>query len=356
MTDSTSFEPKSGWQRPENWITWAGVGAAAIAAMFFVNPILEFVADFAQNALVAGLSLAGLAVFVFLVTSSDLHKLLWLWYRSAIKRATNIVYAVYPLEIMQGYLEDLKVKQQRLKTSLGHLRGQLNKITANLTKKGMEYKEAMLTVQAANSRGNEPGMQSQVAYQASRAKRLEKTGLTYQGLINRLKRLISLMEKVAEATNFMVLDIQDTIESETEQRETVTEATKAMKAAQAILFSDQKREEYDRALEANQQYVGMQMGLLEQFEQDTQEILTGIDLDKETVKLDALDKIEQMEKKLDGLLSGGSGKTKYRIQPMSPVFRVDGEEDHYAQAEQEQPDPETTQKRQSYADLYKLDK
>ncbi len=356
MTDSTSFEPKSGWQRPENWITWLGVGAAAVAAMFFVNPILEFVADFAQNALVAGISLAGLALFVFLITSSDLHKLLWLGYRSIIKRATNVIYAVYPLEIMQGYLEDLKIKQQRLRTSLGHLRGQLGKITTNLTKKGLEYKDAMLKVQAADNRGKEPGMQSQVAYQASRAKRLEKTGMTYQGLINRLKRLIALMEKVSEATDFMVLDITDTIESETEQRETVTEAMKAMKSAQAILFGDKKREEFDRALEANQQYVGMQMGLLEQFEQDTQNILTGIDLDKETVKLDALDKIEQMEQKLNGLLTGGSGKTKYRIQPMSPVFRVDGDEDNYAQAEHEQQqelNADTTQKRKAFEALYK---
>jgi hypothetical protein len=331
-----------------------GVGAAGLAAMYFVNPILEFVANFAQNAIVAGASLVGLGLFVFLVTSADIHKILWLWYRAAVKRATNFVYAVYPLEIMRGYLEDLKVKQKRLRDSLGRLRGQLNKITANLTKKGLEYKDAMLKVQAADKQGKAPGMQSQVAYQASRAKRLEKAGLTYQGLINRLKRLIALMEKVLEATDFMVLDIADTIESETEQRETVTEATKAMRAAQAILFSDKKREEYDRALEANQQYVGMQMGLLEQFEQDTQEILTGIDLDKETVKLDALDKIEQMEQKLDGLLSGGSGKTKYRIQPMSPVFRVDGDGYEQEQLHETEPDAETTQKRQSYADLYKI--
>jgi len=358
-TDSSSFETKSAWKRPENWITWAGVGAAALAAMFFVNPILEFIANFAQNALVAGLSLAGLALFVFILTSADIHKLLWLGYKAIIKRATNVFYSVYPLEIMEGYLDDLHVKQKKLNTSLGNLRGQLSKIVAKLLKKGTEYKDAMNKAAAASHGGTQPGMQTQFAFQARRSNRLEKTGMTYQGLINKLKRLIALMEKVMEATGFMILDVTDTIESEKEQRETVTEATQAMKAAQAILFSNKKKEEYDRALEANQQFVGMQMGLLEQFENDTQEILTGINLDNDSIKLEAFDKIEQMEQKLDGLLSGGSGKTKYRIQPMSPIFRVDGDvsdDTYHAELEQQHEAEQAAApqvKHQSYADLYK---
>lgn len=352
MTDSSSFETKSNWKRPENWLTWLGVGAAGLAVMHFMNPILEFVADFAQNAIVAGISLAGLALFVFIITNADIHKLIWLAYRSAIKRMTNVVYAVYPLEIMEGYLEDLKVKQKRITESLGRLRGQLGKISKKLEQKGLEHADAMRAAQAANSRGTQPGMQAQLAFQARRANRLEKTGMTYQGLINKLKHLIALMEKVLEATGFMVLDITDTIESETEQRETVTEATKAMRAAQAILFNDQKRQEFDRALEANQQYVGMQMGLLEQFENDTQDILAGIDLENDVIKLEAIDKIAQMEQKLDGLLSGGSGNTKYRIQPMSPVFRVNGDEESEQSAELE-PVVTTTKAKQPYADLYK---
>jgi hypothetical protein len=347
-----TFEPKSGWKRPENWVTWLGVALAGLAGMYFLNPILEFIANFAQNALVAGISLAGLAVFVFLITSADLHKLLWLAYKSAMKRMTNFVYAVYPLEIMEGFLEDLHVKQKRLNTSLGNLRGQLSKLVSKLAKKGAEHAEAMRIAQAANNRGTQPGMQSQLMFQARRANRLEKTGLTYQGLINKLKRLIALMEKVHEATGFMILDIADTIESEKEQRETVTEATKAMQAAQAILFSNQKREEFDRALEANQQHVGMQMGLLEQFEQDTKEILSSIDIENDSIKLEAIDKIEQMEQKLSGLLSGGTGNTKYRIQPLSPVFRVDGDEAS-EEALVTHEEVTATQPKKQFADLYK---
>lgn len=358
--EQSEFGPKSAWKRPENWISWLPVIGLSLLGMYFANPLLEFIADFAQNAIVAIGSLAALAVVVFLAMSADLHKLLGLAYKSMIKRITNRFYAIYPLEIMEGYLEDLHLKADKIKKSLGNLRGQLSKIIAKLKQKGTEHQEAMRIAQAANQRGDQPGMQAQLAFQSRRANRLEKTGLTYQGLINKLKRLIALLEKVQEATGFMILDITDTIASEKEQRETAEEATKAMKAAQAILFSDKKREEYDRALEANQQFVGMQMGLLEQFENDTQDILTGIDLENDVIKLEAIDKIEQMEKKLDGLLTGGSGKTKYRIAPMSPVFRVEGQEDaEYEQAVHEQAEQEQEAeaapkaKRQSFADLYK---
>ncbi len=352
----TQFEAKAAWKRPENWVTWLPLVAAGLLVMKFANPLLEFIADFAQNGIIAVASLAGLALVVFLAMNADLHKLLALAWTSAAKRMTNVVYAVYPLEIMEGYLDDLKEKKKRLKKALGDLRGLLTLMIERLTQKGVEHTEAMTIARAASQHGNQPGMQAQMAFQARRADRLEKRGITAQGRINKVKNLIALMAKVDEATDYMILDLADTIKNEREEREEAEKTAATMKAAEAILFNNQKREEFDKALEANQQYVSMQMGLLKQFEEDTKNIITGIDLENDVIKLEALEKIDQMGKKLDGLFQGGTGTTKYRV---SPVFRIEDDDDAavHEQAELEQQEAEAQAepkaKRQSFADLYK---
>jgi hypothetical protein len=346
------FEAKKWWQRPENWVSAIPLIGLGFLGILYANPILEWLIELAQNVLLAGGLFAAIAVLGFLATSADLHKLLGLAYTGFMKRLTNFVYAVYPLEIMEGYLEDLHKKQKKVTEAIGNLRGQLSKLAKKLDKKQSDHMDALKFAQAAHQRASAPGMQAQLAFQARRAGRAEKQTVTYQNLINQLKRLIALMEKVHEATKFMILDITDTIESEKEQRETVTEAVKAMKAAQAILFSSKKRDEFDRALEANQQFVGQQMGLLEQFEQDTQDILSGIDIENDIVKLEALDKIQAMEAKLGTLLSGGTGSTKYRIDPTLPRY-TEGDIQQQEELEHQEAQANTSAKRQSFADLYK---
>lgn len=349
-------EVKSAWQRPENWVSAAPFIALGAMGLYYANPILEWVIELSQNVLVAGSLLGAIAVVGFLATSADLHKVAGLAYKAFMKRLTNVVYSVYPLEIMEGYLEDLHEKKKQLKKSLGELRGLLKEMIAKLAEKGAEHANAMSLAAAANRKANQPGMQAQLAFQARRANRLEKSGTTAQGRINKIKNLIALMAKVDEATDFMILDLTDTIKNEKEEREQAERAARAMKAAEAILFNNQKRAEFDKALEANQQYVSMQMGLLEQFEEDTKEILTGIDLENDMIKLEAIEKIDAMGKKLDGLFEGGTGATRYRV---SPVFRIEGDADEEAiqqQAELEHQEAETPVKRQSYADLYDLKK
>lgn len=347
------METKKWWQRPENWVSALPFIGLGLLGILYANPILEWLIQLAQNVLLAAGLFGAIAVLGFLATSADLHRLLGLAYMGFIKRMTNIVYAVYPLEIMQGYLDDLKEKKVQLKKSLGDLRGLLTEMITKLAKKGEEHAQAMRMAKAATAHGNEPGMQAQLAFQARKADRLEKRGVASQATINKLKKLIALMSKVDEATDFMILDLTDTIKNEEEARYEADVAAKVMKAAQAILFSSKKRDEFDAALEANQRYVGMQMGLLEQFEEDTKNIITGIDLETDSIKLDALDKIDQMDKQLNGLFSGGTGTTKYRV---SPAFRVDGSDEEALQQQaelEEQSAEETKAKRQSYADLYK---
>lgn len=350
-------ETKKWWQRPENYVSWLPFIGLGLVGAYFANPILEWFIELAQNVLVASGLFAAVAVVGFLAMSADLHKVVGLAYMAAMKRITNVVYSVYPLEIMEGFLDDLREKKKKLKKSLGELRGLLKGMIEKQREKGTQHSEAMRMAEAANARGNQKGMQAQLAFQARRANRLEKSGITAQGRINKVKNLIALMEKVDEATDFMILDLEDTVANEKSDREEAEKTAKLMKAAEAILFNSQKRQDFDKALEANQQFVSMQMGLLEQFEEDTKEIITGIDLESDVIKLEAIEKIDAMAKKLDGLFQGGSGKTKYRV---SPVFRIEGDEDddeaairQQQELEQEAEVTEQPAKRQSYTDLYK---
>jgi len=355
---------KSGWKRPENYPIYGIAALAGLWALQYVAQVMTWIRTILEQGVIALAYLGIAAVLVFLFLNQDLHKLVWLAYTSAIRWLMNRVYRIFPIEIMEDYVEELQGKQESLKEGIGKLRGQLKKNEALVAKKTAEHTQALRLakeahrLQAANAQAgqsqNALAMQMEFSLQARKAGRLEKSTMTYQGLINTLKRVLAMMEKVLQATNFMILDLQDTVADEKEKRATAHETVKVVKFAQAILGPSERRRDFDAALEANTQDYYEKMGLVDQFAEETATVFNTLDLEQGIYDADALEKIEQLGQQLTTrVFQGGTGKTQYRIEGLPELTSggliIEGEFMDNTGAEP------AAVKRQSYADLFELD-
>lgn len=351
MTEDTS--KKKAWQKPENWFTWGGLallGFGVLKGLDYVLPLLNRVLENMVYTVAMGGVLAVVAWGIF---NKDFHKLAWYGYKMAMKWVTRRFVEIDPIAILNIYVESLKENLESIKKSLGDLRGQARSLTDKIRETATRLEKSMNMAAQAQARlkDGQKGMKSELILQSRKAGRLEKSGVTYQGLLNKLNAHIAVTEKIKEAAEFMVADIEDTVEEETEKRKMIQASHKAMSASKRILQGNQQRELYDMAMESITTDYYNKLGEIEQFMEDSQHFINTMDLENGVFEEDALAKLDEWQQRSESLLEGGSGKTKYRV---SPATAFGGS---VATQEEEEAGVEgVSQKRQSYADLFdKLD-
>jgi hypothetical protein len=338
---------KPAWSRPENWVAWLGLGVGGYFALKFLDVLLPLLERVLENTIYTAALAAIVGVLGWIVVSKDFHRLAWMGYKMAMRWLTSLVINIDPISILEGYVEELKKKFGEISSALASLRAQSRELTQLIQTKTSHYEHSMNLAKEARDHGAQAGMKTQFAIQSRKAGRLEKTALTYQGLLNKIKAHIALMEKVQEASKYMIADIEDTVEEETEKRKTIRASYRAMAASKAILQADKDREMYDLALSNVQSDYFNKLGEIDQFMEDSKDFINTMDLENGIADLDAMAKLEAWDQRASSLLEGGSGKTKFRVGGDSPLAR------HDELDTESSPD---TKKPQSFASLFdKLD-
>lgn len=310
---------KSFFQKPENYtmiLSFVGIGILGLMTLDKVLPFVNRVLDFALETTFKTIALGALLAFIaWVVTSNDLHKLCWLGYRMVMRKLTEFVVMLDPITIMESYVSSLKKNLKEISEGLGSLRGQAKELerTIRETAEDLEKSQSLAVEAHRRVQGGSADMRTAFMLQSRKAGRLEQSSVTYQGLLSRIKGHISVMEKVQEAANFMVEDIQDTVKEEKKKRTMIGASFKAMNAARRILATNEQRELYDMALEANAKDYYSKLGEIEQFMEDSKHFINTMDLQNGVYEADALAKLQEWEQRSQGLLTGGTGATKFLV-------------------------------------------
>lgn len=260
--DSLTTNNKPAWKRPENWVTYLGLAAAGYVAIRGLDVILPLLNRVLENLLYTGVLAASLGVVGFLFFNKDVHKLIWYGYKMAMKKLTGLLIEIDPIAILETYVGELEAKYQKIIEALSSLNKQRQRMETMISDK-IEAHEASMKMMARASK--DAGMKTEMRLQSRKAGRLEKSTMTYQGLLNQLKKHIALTQKIKEASAFMIEDIKDTVAEEKEKRATIRESYKAMAASRRILLAGKDQEMYDMALESVKDDYFQKMGEIEQF-------------------------------------------------------------------------------------------
>lgn len=339
-------EPKKFYQKPENVLVYGVLGVLGYYALQRIDSILSLIISVLEKGIYGTFLIGVSAVIAFLLVNGDFHKLAWLGYTNLMRYLTGFVVEMDPIGAMKTAVGKLKKSLGTVKKNLGSLRGQESELVQLVAQKTKEQEDSMNLAAAAKGRLGQKGMRMEMKLMARKAGRAEESSLTYQGLLNKIRRYISLIEKIEEASNFMILDMEDTIAEESQKRRMIRTSWKAIMAAKSVLAASKERELYDMGLEANVKDFYSKLGEIQQFMEDVQHFVNTTDLQNDSIESDALAKLDAWEKRSEGLLEGGTGKTKFRVSPVgSDEASTTGEDDEH------------TEKRQSFADLFgNLDK
>lgn len=315
MSTTLATEAKPWYKKPENIAIYGGLIGVGYLGLLALDKILPLLVRVLENGIYASFLAAVLGVIVFLAVNGDIHRLAWYGYKSAMRWVTGMFVQLDPIGIMKTYVETLRANLAQIKKSLGSLQGQAHALNELVASKAREHEHSMSMAAEAKKRGAEKGMRMEMRLQARKAGRAEQSTMTYQGLLNRVLKHIAVMEKVEEAANFMIADIEDTVQEETKKREMIHASHKAMTAARRILATDKQRELYDMALEATTKDYHDKLGEITQFMNDSQHFINTMDLENGVFEEEALSKLEAWEERSLNLLSGGTGKTSYHVLP-----------------------------------------
>jgi hypothetical protein len=319
----TDGKSKSFWERPEGVTGMVTLAAIAIGGLFAVNAILPTILAVLSGLILAvgkGIVLGGLVALAFgfylIATSPSVHALVSYGFKLIMRSLTGALIEIDPIGIMKLYIEDLKKRLGEMNKRLQDLSGQIRAIRDVIAKNEAKQKKALSMATLAEREG----MKAQFTLNARKAGRASQSNLRYEDLLAKMELLYAMLKKYYEASEIMILDMTDEVETREVDRKATLAAYGAMQGAKDILAgSGDKREMYDRALEYSVNDASMKLGEIEHFMTMSQSFIEGLDLENGAFDAEAMEKIQAWESKADSLLLGNAKQQSLNAVAATPL-------------------------------------
>lgn len=317
---------KSFWQRPEGTTGMLTIAAGAVA-LFFAAPFL--LAGAATLTALIGqtmmLLVMGGALFILLniIFSKKFQILVRMGFKSAMRWLTKWFVEIDPIGMMKNYVETLQEKLATMDEGRSKLRGQIKILEKKIQDADGRYENAMATMAEAQKQGKK----SQIAIQGKQAGRMEKLSKATLGpLLTMLNVHLRALNKYYEVTESVIEDTKNEVEAKQIEREAITASYSVLMTAKKILNGGtDEKEMFDMAMESVVNDLGMKVGEIEGFLENSKGFIDGLDLQNGVYEADALKKLQEWENKADSVLLGNSKAQLLEYTTMnSPVYTAIG--------------------------------
>ena len=300
MSDLNS--PKS-TIKPENvvtYITTAGVGLAGLYALYYGLPYLNQIIEMGWIAVATGVPLA---LLVFIGLNKGVHKLIWGAWTIGLKWLTGRVYELDPIAIMERYQDHYNQLIESLREAIAAIRAQIKRLQDNIAEGNAQIQRSLsLASQAKQAMATDPSMSRTMELQAFNAQQYEESNKDLQGTLDFMNAHLDRCKEFYDVCITKKSKLDTKIKIKTQKRATMLEVRKTVSAFKRLIDGDDELDDFNRALEIENQFEAQTLGELEQFTDDSQSILQAGRLDKMANKSDAIARIEAWDKqKIEGL-------------------------------------------------------
>ncbi len=303
-----STELKTFWSRPEGkTATLVLAGIVGTTVWFW-----KVVADFAVALLVDAVHMVYLAGILAAIAYLLLGKRPRLMFRVLMRSLTSVFVSVYPIDIIQDKLQQMKKRRDKMNEQIALVKGSVTKLERTIAQnhadavKGFGMaQQAQKMAGAAQDQTEQLRMQLAMKQQARRAQRREQSNIGYTKLLERLQKVYSFLSRYAANVDFYIEDTQDEIEQKKTEYQTTMAASGAMKQAMAVIKGNATEEDiYDQAFDYIEQSVSTQLGVMDDLQRISQGFMDGMDIETGSVDEAALQALNSFEQKT--LTSGNS--------------------------------------------------
>ena len=300
--DPASWKGPDGKFRPEFWTAMIVVLMIVGVGTYFWGLVVPFIVGMLIDT-VHTAALLGLLFFAGYLVFGNRPRLMW---RVILRKLTSLFVAVYPIEIIQDKLLQMKKKKATFDELVGLVRGAIEKLNRVIAKNQKDYATGMAQAaqahkMAGSSQDSEEAqrMELQTRLQARRAQRRQNANIGYANLLDRLQKMYKFLTRYSANIDFLIEDTQDEIDQKKTEYETTQTAFGAFKQAMSILKGNVTEEDiYDQAFVQIENTISTQLGMMDDMQRLSQNFMDGMDVENGAVDEQALAALTTFEQKL----------------------------------------------------------
>ena len=292
---------RSFWQRPEGK-TGALVLALVLAAVVFgvINLWPVIVGAFSTGIGLAAILLV-LGLVLYLALDSKMRNLIWYFYKKSMRWLTGLFVKIDPISILKTYISDLKDNVKKMHRQIAQLRGQMHQLQEIIYNNNKSIKSNIEQASEARQRDKRNVM----ILKSRKAGRLKESNMRLEDMYNRMEILYRVLRRMSENSEILLEDLKDQVYLKDQERKAILASHTAMRSAMDVVKGDgDKREMFDRALEAVADDVSQKVGEMEEFMVMSEDFMNSIDIQNGVFEEKGLQLLEKWEQESDSLLLG----------------------------------------------------
>ncbi|WP_370398029.1 PspA/IM30 family protein [Tenacibaculum dicentrarchi] len=296
-----NFTPKSFWEKPEGKTGMFFTALLAGGSMYFLYKALPYLINIVENTLHLGLLLAGLGALIYMILDPKMRNLIFYMYKSFMRWITGLFILIDPIGILKSYIDDLKDNLKKMNKQIAVLKGQMRRLQQIMNENKKNINNNLKLASAAKEKDKKGIM----ILKSRKAGRLRESNLKLDELYRKMEILYRVLTKMYENSEILVEDIEDQVMVKEQERKAIRASHSAMKSAMNIISgNNDKKEMFDRALEAIADDVSMKIGEMERFMEMSNGFMDSIDLQNGIFEEEGLELLDKWEKEGVSLILG----------------------------------------------------
>lgn len=309
MSDVVQFTDPSGkrksfWSRPEGVTGMIFMGGAIVGIGYLLYVLGPALLQILTTTIGIAITLGVLALIIYMVLDPRMRTLVWYMYKSVMRGITGLFITLDPIGILKNYISDLEDNLRKMSKQIGSLRGQSRKLQNIIAK---NEKDIDLNLKMA-SRAKEQNKQQQMILTSRKAARLRESNEKYIALNQRMEVMLRILTKMYSNSEILLEDTRDQVAVKEQERKAIRGSHSAMKSAMSVISGDpDKREMFDRAMEAVADDVANKVGEMERFMEMSANFMDSVDLKNGVFEEEGLRMLEKWEQESTILLMGDKG-------------------------------------------------
>lgn len=296
-----NLKPKSFWERPEGKTGMFFAGLFGVGSLYVLYKALPYLISIVENTLYLGVLLAVLGVLIYIILDPKMRNLIFYMYKSFMRWLTGLFIQIDPIGILKSYVEDLKDNLKKMNKQIVVLKGQMKRLQQIIQDNKKNINNNLKLASAAKEKDKKGIM----ILKSRKAGRLKDSNLKLDGLYKKMEILYRVLTKMYENSEILLEDIEDQVMVKEQERKAIKASHSAMKSAMNIIAGNSdKKEMFDRALEAIADDVSMKIGEMERFMEMSNSFMDSIDLQNGIFEEEGLELLERWENEGVSLILG----------------------------------------------------
>lgn len=277
------YQHKGFWNRPEGTTGMVAAFALVVGGAIAVYALKDFFAGLLAGLVsligsaFAAIVLITLVMAVISIVTNPRFRTLWSYYfKSLMRRATNVFVPVYWKDILKEHLKSAKDKREIMVSQISDLNGQMTVMSEEIRKNEKAIQKLYAEATASQQLGKQLAMQA--ALQEAQAK--TDSNAEYNEALTRMRAMKDVFDKYVEYIDYLIRKLTSDITEGIRKKELMDRAHTVMSAAKSIMQGGSDEDLlYDETTEWMAQDYGEKLGKITEFMEQTKPLIERFDVE-----------------------------------------------------------------------------